>query len=358
MKKGLFGASRGMVVVVLGATPFVLALWGFGGAPLPPPPSPSSDPQLTAMLEASRAGDLARLKQLIEEGGNVREKTPFRFDPGPRSCLEAAAYGGHAETVQFLLDRDRELEGRSYRKTVEFALTGLIVAPKDEETAARYRATIDLLIPRDPPVFTWDDPAMLSVIAGLPNETLRLVQGRCDHLTACLYQRARGGCATEIMGMLEHCFGVEDMVVPKHPRGIAELNEIPRGATYDQLVNWEWIDRRTLPRVDGVAFLDIMLTWESDRKIKPDATEGTSQDECGQILPHLLEVGANPNTFDGRQTPLHRAVLAGNAQGIAALLEYGADPNAADFEGKTPRELDTSPEIQALFDRTRERAEP
>ena len=49
----------------------------------------------------------------------------------------------------------------------------------------------------------------------------------------------------------------------------------------------------------------------------------------------LLRAGADPNApdFEGR-TPLH--FFSGEPQAVAELLEAGADPNAHDFEGRTP----------------------
>jgi ankyrin repeat protein len=51
----------------------------------------------------------------------------------------------------------------------------------------------------------------------------------------------------------------------------------------------------------------------------------------------LLENGANPNlhTRIGRVSCLHRAVLAGNAEIVKLLLEFGADSGAVDLDNRT-----------------------
>jgi hypothetical protein len=52
------------------------------------------------LLAASRAGDLAAVKSLIEKGAAVETKTPYGQTP-----LYLAAMNGHEEVVRFLLDK-------------------------------------------------------------------------------------------------------------------------------------------------------------------------------------------------------------------------------------------------------------
>jgi ankyrin repeat protein len=56
-----------------------------------------------------------------------------------------------------------------------------------------------------------------------------------------------------------------------------------------------------------------------------------------QMARILLENGANPNSHTriGRVSCLHRAVLAGNAEIVKLLLEFGADSTAVDLDDRT-----------------------
>ena len=48
----------------------------------------------------------------------------------------------------------------------------------------------------------------------------------------------------------------------------------------------------------------------------------------GALAAWLLEQGADPNAAGAGYTPLHAAILRGDADLVSALLAHGADPNA------------------------------
>jgi ankyrin repeat protein len=70
----------------------------------------------------------------------------------------------------------------------------------------------------------------------------------------------------------------------------------------------------------------------------------------------LLEAGADPNAQrQGGFTPLHEAVLTGNAKLARLLLAHGANPHLSDDEGDSPLQLAHTglhPELIALLDET------
>jgi uncharacterized protein len=58
-----------------------------------------------------------------------------------------------------------------------------------------------------------------------------------------------------------------------------------------------------------------------------------------QIADMLLQAGSNLNEGAGGNTALHGAAGFGQTDMVRWLLDHGADPNAIDFNGKTPLEL-------------------
>jgi len=59
------------------------------------------------LLAASRSGDLATVKQLVEKGATLETKTPYGQTP-----LYLAAMNGHEEVVRFLLDKGASVDIR------------------------------------------------------------------------------------------------------------------------------------------------------------------------------------------------------------------------------------------------------
>ena len=59
--------------------------------------------------DAAKAGDLAETKQLVGMGSNVDER-----DVAERTPLSWAAGEGHAEVVQFLLDKGADVNARDF----------------------------------------------------------------------------------------------------------------------------------------------------------------------------------------------------------------------------------------------------
>ena len=64
---------------------------------------------------------------------------------------------------------------------------------------------------------------------------------------------------------------------------------------------------------------------------------GLARDNLGAEIRAAIADGADPNSANAfKQTALHIASLHGNLEALAALLECGADPNAANERGMRP----------------------
>ena len=70
------------------------------------------------------------------------------------------------------------------------------------------------------------------------------------------------------------------------------------------------------------------------------------------LVSHLIDAGADfkRHASVGRQTPLHEAARAGQAEVVAFLLKRGASTEARDARGVTPLHyvVTSGPEIRAL----------
>ena len=102
-----------------------------------PPPFPVEPPPEPAIVAAARAGDVARVRELIADGVDVNE--PYEFGdahlpfgggvPG-RAALGVAAYAGHADVVRALVNA-----GAYVDHVDEGGFTALFIAIFRVETA-------------------------------------------------------------------------------------------------------------------------------------------------------------------------------------------------------------------------------
>lgn len=91
---------------------------------------------------AAETGDLARVKQLIETGGNVDER-----DVAERTPLSWAAEGGHVEVVQFLIGKGADVNARDFTD----------VAPLQHAVLANSLNVVELLVKNGADVNVKDD---------------------------------------------------------------------------------------------------------------------------------------------------------------------------------------------------------
>ena len=71
------------------------------------------------LLRAAEAGDLDRVRSLLERGANVDER-----DAAGRTAVTAAAYGGHADVVRALVAADADLDQQDDSRANALLSTG------------------------------------------------------------------------------------------------------------------------------------------------------------------------------------------------------------------------------------------
>ncbi len=131
-----------------------------------------------------------------------------------------------------------------------------------------------------------------------------------------------------------------------HNRAIAELL-LASGAEHDLSTATFIGDRERV-----VAFLDtapdlVQRPGIHNIPLLSFATDGT-------LAKLLIERGVAVNAMSRppfQSSPLHGAARRGYVDVVEVLLANGADATAQDYNGKTPPELATSPDVQAVFAR-------
>lgn len=91
--------------------------------------------------------------------------------------------------------------------------------------------------------------------------------------------------------------------------------------------------------------------------VHPAARLKMEKTEAQHILQALIVAGVDFDTADDRgRTPLHAAVVAGNASAVQVLLRYGADRQRKDRAGHRPADLVVCPTEGGCSPQTRELA--
>ncbi|WP_053228331.1 ankyrin repeat domain-containing protein [Spirochaeta cellobiosiphila] len=131
---------------------------------------------------------------------------------------------------------------------------------------------------------------------------------------------------------------------------------IRRGAKIDQGQNKEgWTDLHLAVRYDSARVARLLMS--QDVRINYRNAQGYTALHLAvsynpNIVMYLIDKGAGVNLLDNQgNTPLHRAVIAGNTKVVQLLLEYGADKNISNKEGLLPGDLvpDSNEALQSLF---------
>lgn len=275
----------------------------------------------------------------------------------PATPLFYAVVGGHTETVAFLLNQGADL------------MTPACLGFSALDIAAEYGHVdiVDFMLARGAGVHNalhhaiggirhWRDESMLyGCMKSIPtkvhyefcHELINDLQVNCNerlmlhhHLPESLqYQQGlHGGVLLkssengedgmgeededEVMGV-----GLKDDSYIQHSRRLRIVQTL---FDYGAIIESRYL---------GMAPIHVAVSAATPLDFKESpvcASPFTARDAC--LTQYLLASGANPNSRcnwwgAGGQTPLHRAIVAGQLDIVQSLIEAGADVHAADYDG-------------------------
>jgi ankyrin repeat protein len=267
-----------------------------------------------AIFDAVRAGDLARVRELLDGDPQLAHAT----DENNSTPLHHAAARGRAEVAALLLERGADIDARE----------------EDGETPLHYaawRSQLEagrLLIARGTDIEArnnWGRTPLLIV----GRET-----GRADMARLLIEAGAEVDARDR--------YGQSSLVLAAW-RGFAELVDLlldqgaalPTPASNDGRLVTMFAADKGLDRLFGLmvdAGVDVSARNERDGSLLHSASQGGS----ARIVARLLDEGFDPNERDryGR-TPLHYAAELGREEAAHMLLTRGADIDARSLSGET-----------------------
>lgn len=284
----------------------------------------------TALMMAARVGDADIATALLEHDAALDQRDPeFRQTP-----LMVAVREGHIEIARLLVERGAHVNTQTRKgETPKFRLPSDNAGSKGvgiirggwPERGMRYP------VPgAKTPLLYATRRGDLDMVRLLVTAGANLEQTDANEITPLINAIINKSVASR-GGETEH-FAVAHYLIEQG----ADVNAVD---WYGQTPLWAAVDIRNLD-VRG-----------------PTRDNGIDRDAALELIQVLLEHGADPNVrireypperrfINGLgslewvdltgQTPFLRAALAGDTTVMRLLLDYGADPNIATFEGTTP----------------------
>lgn len=327
----------------------VRALIEAGADPLAAPPHNGGGDQSEAVLEAASRGAAAALEALLEgpaRGSNLKVPLARAADGGHAACMRLLLRAGARPAARHVRwmpmhSRDRETTAQAVACVRELLDAGLVVGA-DELAAGvctRSPEMLALLLDRGavtPTTATEALRALLSKDLVMPPERMETVWEAHDvrhmaGLARALIDRAGADpSAVDLASQNTPAELVAAAVRAGAPRGstrkVALRRAVEAGAAW--AVEEELRAAREASSGGGAA----------SGFGKPFLQRLLSAAGSGGAVEALLRAGATVahRDPDDGATALHRAAGRGCAGVVRALLDAGADPNAADGEGDTP----------------------
>ena len=242
----------------------------------------SDEERIRSLLAAVRRGNLAEVRELVDDGIDLGAVTPNGW-----TALHHAAFHGRADIVALLLENGAPVAARHPRGWTPLHRA----AEHGSIEVAR------MLIERGAPI---DAEANGRSALGVA-----IAKGH-KALVGYLVDQGAG------LGVLEERSGLTPLLYAVMSGDLELLEKLlAREASVDARLS------------DGESALHIAVALG---------------DADGVAL--LLKGGAKPNARNATgRTPLHRAATSGPPELVAMLLEFGADPAIADESGQRPLDL-------------------
>ena len=289
------------------------------------PANPEAD---KALLNPNFLIDVDKVKQYLADGANVNAK-----DKRNKTPLHKAAYGGHREIAELLIDKGANVNAKD----------------KNNETplhaAAFYgrKEFAELLIDKDADVSAKDknDQTPLHVASNRKKtEVVKLLIDKGADVNA------KSGTGSPLHKALGKGLGVKpDLVSSKE---IAELL-IKKGSD----VNAKIVTGTPLHLAASLGhkgIIELLINEGADVNAKIVAGTPLHESKTREVAELLIIKGADLNAESMyRGTPLHAASKEGRTEVVELLIAEGVNVNAKDKGGKTPLHTSESKIIAELL---------
>ena len=249
---------------------------------LEPEPAPEVY-ELDEVHQAAKAGDVPRLRDLLQEDPDAIHSGLEEGRPGP---LHIAAGYGREEAVAFLLEQGADVE----------AQTGQSHTPLHYAVNSGRAGVVELLLE-----------------AGAPRDVRDYRE-----LTALEWVREQPALHY-LLPLFPEYAEVEDP--DSDDADVPRLHQLARQGALENVQGWVQAEPDDLERTDVHGRTPLHLAVMNGH---------------ADVASYLLEEGADPHSMDEDwRTPLHEAVSRGHEDIVEALLAKGAQVNARDVRGRS-----------------------
>ncbi len=331
---------------------------------------------LTALLDASGRGDLARVTEILDaRPGLVSERGFLRGNTGRRTALHYAVGGAHADVVRLLLDRGADPNVRDDGDNAiplcfaceqnDFEIIRLLVEHGADVNSSGDMHTMDVI--GWATVFGGARPEIVEYLlkhGARHNIWSAVTMGDVAAIRAIVSaDRSRLDATMDDANHRRHPLHLA--VVKRRPESLAELlslgadtelEDAAKLAPLDQAaLNGETEMARMLLAAGAPVTLPAAITLARDEDfehllrrdpdaLKPGHAWGTlivraAEQAPGGVIDTLIHAGADVDAVDDASTavdstigytPLHAAAFRGNRDAVVALLNHGANVRKRD----------------------------